>query len=775
MTNSSIPAESPGSPSPVSASYLWEAPNKAISVQISLDVIDRMEREVIDSFKAVTKRGSEVGGILLGRIAHAGKITVFVENYESVSCDYERGPLYLMAEPDKERLREALQRLKSSPLSVVGFFRSNTRKDLALDEDDLALAQEYFSDPNQVLLLVKPFAMRPSTAGFFVWEDGQIKTETDLQFPFRRSELQKIHPQSIVQAGGRASETHVAEPAREDRVPVVFPKREERPVTTTPVFARREESRPGPVVVPPRREEPAARYEEPAAPPGREEAPPLRATAPPPGSVKAPAPPPLLPKREERPSAPPLSFKREERPAIVPTARPSQLRREERPPIAPVGLKREERPAAAPQQEEPPRRIERPSAQPVARREEVAPAPPPVPRVEKREEPAAVVAAPPRSEAALGLSVAAAVDDAVAVPLTEEPVKHGAGRWIAIILVILLLIAGAAGYYVYRTRPAPAPADAGLSLRVERNAGQLVLTWNRNAAIITNAQKATLQIIDGDHTEDVDLDLGTLHSGSIVYSPITNDVAFRLEVSGADGTPVGESVRALAGRPSAMMQQAPLKPETTETKPSTPATPPVASQRQEAAAATPPATQTAEPSQRERAAAAETAKPPAQVTVAPPKPESLAARLRRAEPRELAEPPSLEGQVAAPISPRALPGQTASVPPPPAPPPPAAAKPTTQQPNVRVGGIVEEAVVIRRVQPVYPPLARQARIGGNVRVEATIGPDGRVLKATAISGPPLLRQAAAEAVQRWQYRPGRLNGQPVQVTTQVDVSFTLSR
>jgi hypothetical protein len=134
-----------------------------------------MEREVIDSFKAVTKRGSEVGGLLLGRVTHSDNRTVFVENYESVVCDYSRGPLYLLADPDKDRLREALERLKSSPLSPVGFFRSNTRNELVLDEDDLALAQELFSDPNQVFLLVKPFAMRPSAAGLFIWEDGRIQ------------------------------------------------------------------------------------------------------------------------------------------------------------------------------------------------------------------------------------------------------------------------------------------------------------------------------------------------------------------------------------------------------------------------------------------------------------------------------------------------------------------------------------------------------------------------------------------------------------------------
>ena len=202
MTNSTIPAEAVGSPSPVTASFRWEVPTKPIGIQISLDVIDRLEREVIDSFKAVTKRGSEVGGILLGRIARADKRTVFVENYESVTCDYSRGPLYLLSDSDKDQLRLTLLRLKNGPLSIVGFFRGNTRKDLLIDqEEDLAIAQEFFSDPNHVFLLVKPFAMKPSVAGFFLWEDGNIPSESPLQFPFRRSELLKGFPQSIVQPG----------------------------------------------------------------------------------------------------------------------------------------------------------------------------------------------------------------------------------------------------------------------------------------------------------------------------------------------------------------------------------------------------------------------------------------------------------------------------------------------------------------------------------------------------------------------------------------------
>ncbi|MGE5568478.1 MAG: energy transducer TonB [Rhodospirillales bacterium] len=783
MTNSTVPAESLGSPSPVSASYLWEVPNKAVSIQISLDVIDRIEREVIDSFKAITKRGSEVGGILLGRIAHAGKRTVFVENYESIPCDYARGPLYLLAEPDKERLREALRRLKSSPLAVVGFFRGNTRKELVLDDDDLALAQEFFSDPNQVFLLVKPFAMKPSTGAFFFWEDGQLQAESYLQFPFRRSELQKM-PQSIVQAGGRAADAAPPAPAREDRAPVVFPKREERPA---PVFVKREEPRLGPVVVPPKREEP--KREEPvvSAPP-RQDLPPVRVAAPPPAVSKreepasppTPTPPPFVSKkREERPPAVPLTFKREERPSIVPVSkreeRPAPVlpKREERPPITPVSLKREEKPAVTPKKEEQPKRDERPAIQPVAKREEVAPPPPPAAEAIKKEEPAA---ASSTSQATLEPAAAAAVDEAVAIPLPDAPANRGAGRWITVILIVLLAVAAGVYFGLIRGRQAPpAPVDTALNLRVERNAGQLVLTWNRNAPVIANSQKSTLSITDGDHQEDVELDPGTLRSGSIVYSPITNDVSFRLEVNGPDGTPVSESVRALAGRPSPLQNVPPSVSETkTQPAATTPASTPAAPQQQQAATQSSSAAQ-AQP----QATAAQTQAPPVdeeptpqtRVTAVPPKPFSLAARLRPAEPRELAAPPEIAaGSSPSGIAARLLPGQSTAVPPPPVAPPPPAPKP-----NIRVGGVVEEAEVLERTSPVYPPIARQARVSGVVRVEAVVGTDGRVLKATALSGPPLLRQAAVEAVQRWRYRPGRLNGQPVQVTTQVDVSFTLNR
>ena len=91
--------------------------------------------------------------------------------------------------------------------------------------------------------------------------------------------------------------------------------------------------------------------------------------------------------------------------------------------------------------------------------------------------------------------------------------------------------------------------------------------------------------------------------------------------------------------------------------------------------------------------------------------------------------------------------------------------------RIRVGGDVMQAKLIAQAQPVYPPLARQARISGIVRLEVGISPDGAVEEAKLISGHPLLVQPAMEAVRQWKYRPTLLNGEPIGVMTTVEVNF----
>src|SRR5438309_688327 len=102
-------------------------------------------------------------------------------------------------------------------------------------------------------------------------------------------------------------------------------------------------------------------------------------------------------------------------------------------------------------------------------------------------------------------------------------------------------------------------------------------------------------------------------------------------------------------------------------------------------------------------------------------------------------------------------------------PPPPKATPT----RIRVGGQVQQASLISQPKPVYPALARQARIQGVVRLQAVIAKDGTVQELQVLSGHPLLVPSAMEAVRQWRYKPTLLNGEPVEVITMIDVNFVL--
>jgi TonB family protein len=115
----------------------------------------------------------------------------------------------------------------------------------------------------------------------------------------------------------------------------------------------------------------------------------------------------------------------------------------------------------------------------------------------------------------------------------------------------------------------------------------------------------------------------------------------------------------------------------------------------------------------------------------------------------------------------------APAPPPPPPAPALGATPAAPQ-RIRVGANVQAQNLIYRADPIYPPLAAQARIQGTVRFTAIIGKDGTMQNIQLISGHPLLVVAAKEAVQQYRYKPTLLNGIPVEVITTIDVHFALA-
>jgi protein TonB len=87
---------------------------------------------------------------------------------------------------------------------------------------------------------------------------------------------------------------------------------------------------------------------------------------------------------------------------------------------------------------------------------------------------------------------------------------------------------------------------------------------------------------------------------------------------------------------------------------------------------------------------------------------------------------------------------------------------------------LEPGRLVHRVDPVYPPIAKSARISGTVELQAVIGTDGRIRELRVLSGHPLLREAAIQAVRQWVYKPPILNGASVEIVAPVAVIFRMN-
>lgn len=93
--------------------------------------------------------------------------------------------------------------------------------------------------------------------------------------------------------------------------------------------------------------------------------------------------------------------------------------------------------------------------------------------------------------------------------------------------------------------------------------------------------------------------------------------------------------------------------------------------------------------------------------------------------------------------------------------------------RIKVSSGVMAGNVLNKVQPQYPAIARSARISGAVILQATISKNGTIENLRVVSGHPMLRQSAIDAVRQWRYKPYYLNQEPVEVETQVTVNFNL--
>lgn len=174
--------------------FSWEVPGKRVGVRLDLDIVDRMESEVLHSFGGGASLGAEAGGLLLGSVVpNEHGYIVQITDFETVPLGPDQSEFTLQKEEDWDRFTRVADRWAWTPEKqtyAVGLFRSHTRQGLGLAEQDYDLFQRYFPDPSAVILLVKPFATRASLAGFFFREEGGIHGGSSYhEFPFRRREL----------------------------------------------------------------------------------------------------------------------------------------------------------------------------------------------------------------------------------------------------------------------------------------------------------------------------------------------------------------------------------------------------------------------------------------------------------------------------------------------------------------------------------------------------------------------------------------------------------
>jgi TonB family protein len=158
----------------------WSPEGSPVSIQVHLDVIDGIVRDVAE------QGGIEIGGLLLGKVESGGHPSIRIERCQRIPCEHRFGPPFILDQEDQAGLVAAAEQiLKTSDLSVVGMYRSHARPGFQLEMADFELIARYFSDPSDLMLLVKAESMTDISARFFAREREGATQPVGPIFPFR--------------------------------------------------------------------------------------------------------------------------------------------------------------------------------------------------------------------------------------------------------------------------------------------------------------------------------------------------------------------------------------------------------------------------------------------------------------------------------------------------------------------------------------------------------------------------------------------------------------
>ena len=214
----------------------WRAEGLSRRIDYSLAVMEELRVYAEEGFQKIPHGGIEVGALLLGE--QQGDLVKITE-WRPIVCDHARGPGFMLSPADREALAGSIAKCAASPelegLAIVGWFHTHTRSKIFLSPEDLALHQQFFGQPWQVAVVMRPQKDHPPTAGFFCCDDsGKINGEASLaEFTVRSDVAQSMKPKraSAAVVGGVSAAGRVigGKPEGLSRAPEAL-SRHERPM-----------------------------------------------------------------------------------------------------------------------------------------------------------------------------------------------------------------------------------------------------------------------------------------------------------------------------------------------------------------------------------------------------------------------------------------------------------------------------------------------------------------------------------------------------------------
>src|SRR5579884_4288422 len=140
--------------------FRWKPTEPGPEILLRWSVMSGIEAEVVEGFKALPKRGAEIGGALLGHRGPHGEF--LIDSWRPIPIEHRTGPSYILSEADLFAWAEFVKRARTGAQQFIGIYRSQTRPGLGVTPDDCAIVEKFLPREDGVLLIVKPLSVSES-------------------------------------------------------------------------------------------------------------------------------------------------------------------------------------------------------------------------------------------------------------------------------------------------------------------------------------------------------------------------------------------------------------------------------------------------------------------------------------------------------------------------------------------------------------------------------------------------------------------------------------